>query len=50
MRTVRVLSDIEFTKDHDRFVSQVPAVGLVSWMFGMNDPDELVRREKHQRR
>jgi len=27
VRTVRVLSDVEFTKDDDRFVPQVPTVG-----------------------
>ena len=42
IRTVRVLGDIEFTKDHDRFVSQIPSISLVSWVFRMHDPDFLV--------
>lgn len=43
VHTVRVLSDIEFTKDHDRFVSQIPTVSLISWVFWMGDPDCQVR-------
>ena len=42
-RTVRVFSYIEFTKGDDRFVSQVPTVSSVSWMFGMGDPSCQVR-------
>ena len=38
VRTIRILGDVEFAKDDNGFVSQVPAVSLVSWMFGMRDP------------
>ena len=41
--TVRVLSDIEFAKDNDRFVSQVPTMRLVFWMFGMSYANCQVR-------
>ena len=34
--TVRVLSDIEFAEDNDRFISQVSTMSLVFWMFGMS--------------
>ena len=48
--TVRVLSDVEFAKDHYRFFSQVAAVGLVPWVFRMDDPNKWVRRTKKRRR
>ena len=49
VRTVRVLSDVELAKDNDRFVSQVPAVGLVPWVFRVSDPKMPVKRAKKQR-
>jgi len=42
VRTVRVLGDIKFTKDHDGLVSQIPTVGLIPRMFRMHDPGFLV--------
>lgn len=38
VRTVRVLGGVEFAKDNDRFVSQVPTVNSVFRMFWMRDP------------
>ena len=44
--TVRVLSDIEFAKDNDCFISQVPTVRPVFWVLGMSYANCQVRWSK----